>query len=222
MCCVHNVLIRGINSIYKQAPYVQPADFKAFVGFALSWYKIVHHHHRSEEEHFFDEVDKSFGKGVMSQCLQEHEAFHEGLDKYNTYLTSLSRTEHKFSGPALQKIIDDFAPALGLHLKHEIDILMGLHRFDDEALVSSLWDKAVAAGIKDLSFSSFVEDIPFYLLNHDLTFEGGIHTNFPPFPPPVRFIMSHVLTLWHWNWWRFAACNTSGRPQALYALPGTL
>jgi hypothetical protein len=87
MVCIHNTIIRGLNSMYKQAPNLSPSDYKPFIGFSMTWYKIVHHHHLNEEEHFFKGLDASFGPEVMNESLEEHHAFYEGLEMFGLYLT---------------------------------------------------------------------------------------------------------------------------------------
>ena len=38
MALAHNGIIRGLNSIYLQAPHVKPEDKPDFVGYALTWF----------------------------------------------------------------------------------------------------------------------------------------------------------------------------------------
>ena len=57
MCNLHNSILRGYNSIYHQAPHVQPADKADFVGYALAWHKFVKSHHDDEEETLFTKIE---------------------------------------------------------------------------------------------------------------------------------------------------------------------
>lgn len=41
MVLVHNVIIRGLNSIYKQAPHVKPEDYADFIAYATCWYEFT-------------------------------------------------------------------------------------------------------------------------------------------------------------------------------------
>ncbi|KAF2395911.1 hypothetical protein EJ06DRAFT_585642 [Trichodelitschia bisporula] len=50
MALVHNALIRGLNSVYNQAPYIQPHQWKNFVAYTRAWAAVVHNHHRLGEE----------------------------------------------------------------------------------------------------------------------------------------------------------------------------
>jgi hypothetical protein len=41
MAVYHNMLLRGLNSIYIQAPHVAPKDFKDFIGYSYCWYQLI-------------------------------------------------------------------------------------------------------------------------------------------------------------------------------------
>jgi hypothetical protein len=41
MAIMHNAIIRGINSIYKQAPHIKDVDRRDFIGYALCWYEVL-------------------------------------------------------------------------------------------------------------------------------------------------------------------------------------
>lgn len=73
MCVVHNVLLRGLNSIYIQGPNIQPADYTDFIGYSLCWHSVVHEHHTSEEDQFFPEIEEAVGeKGLLDGNVQQH------------------------------------------------------------------------------------------------------------------------------------------------------
>jgi hypothetical protein len=155
----------------------------------------------------------------MNECLEQHRAFHDGTERFHAYLTSLSGREQDFSGTKLIEIIDEFAPALLLHLNHEIDAILELRSFDNDKLISSIWDQAVASGINDFKVLDMLDEFPLGFLTHDNTFEGGLHTNFPPVPSFLRIFIMYICTLWNWSWWKFAPCDRSGRPKRLHAIP---
>jgi hypothetical protein len=52
--------------------------------------------------------------------------------------------------------------------------------------------------------------MPAFMLNNDVTYEGGIH-NFPPIPGPVKWLLMNVFALWHWRWWSWTSCDRSGK-----------
>lgn len=45
---LHNVILRGFNSIYLQAPAVKPSDVPDFLGYSLAWCRFVKAHHDDE------------------------------------------------------------------------------------------------------------------------------------------------------------------------------
>jgi hypothetical protein len=41
MCIIHNFLIRGLNSIYLQAPHVQSVDYADFIAYSRIWCEVT-------------------------------------------------------------------------------------------------------------------------------------------------------------------------------------
>ena len=41
MALAHNVIIRGLNSVYKQVQHVRRHDCSDFVGYAYCWYQVL-------------------------------------------------------------------------------------------------------------------------------------------------------------------------------------
>jgi hemerythrin-like domain-containing protein len=73
MALGHNVIIRGLNSIYKQAPYIGPQDAEDFVAYAKCWHEVLDAHHSMEETTLFPEIEKKTGKkGIMDVNVQQH------------------------------------------------------------------------------------------------------------------------------------------------------
>jgi len=76
MAMGHNVLIRGLNSIYLQAPHVNPEDVPDFASYALCWHEVLDAHHRMEEESMFPRIEKETGeKGIMDGNVEEHRIY---------------------------------------------------------------------------------------------------------------------------------------------------
>ncbi len=70
MALVHNIVIRGLNSIYLQAPHIKPVDEKSFCRYIACWYTLLHGHHHGEETMFFPAVEEMTGvKGIMDTTL---------------------------------------------------------------------------------------------------------------------------------------------------------
>jgi hypothetical protein len=41
MAVVHNVILRGMNTIYLQAPFVKEKDYKDFIGYCYCWHEVI-------------------------------------------------------------------------------------------------------------------------------------------------------------------------------------
>lgn len=73
MALVHNVIIRGYNSIYQQAPRIHQHDVRDFIGYCLAWNDMVLNHHHSEETILFPLLEQGAGvPGLMDTDKDEH------------------------------------------------------------------------------------------------------------------------------------------------------
>lgn len=145
MANVHNMIIRGINSIYLQAPHIQPADHKPFSRYILAFYTLLHVHHTGEEEMFFPEVEKMAGvKGVMDGNIEQHRVFGAGLESLKEYAEGVLADKHGFEGGKVVEIIDGFGESLVKHLTEEIPTLVGLRAHGEKmkGLTKALQDEA--------------------------------------------------------------------------------
>jgi hemerythrin-like domain-containing protein len=91
MALLHNAILRGYNSIYRQAPHVQDEDKADFIGYALTWYKFVKSHHDDEEENLFTKVEQLLeDKDVFAETHLEHgtptalQTLEQAPDSYGT------------------------------------------------------------------------------------------------------------------------------------------
>jgi hypothetical protein len=60
--------------------------------------------------------------------------------------------------------------------------------------------------------------VPFFLLNLDATYEDGAWARWPPMPGPVRWGLTNVAGAVHGGWWKYASCDSAGKPRELYAM----
>lgn len=73
MALVHNIIIRGFNSIYLQAPKVKQDDVVDFLHYCQAWHVLMIGHHDSEESILFPGIEEATGvKGIMDADVQEH------------------------------------------------------------------------------------------------------------------------------------------------------
>ncbi|KAH6616204.1 hypothetical protein B0J18DRAFT_373326 [Chaetomium sp. MPI-SDFR-AT-0129] len=218
MVNVHNMFIRGLNSIYLQAPHIEPADEKLFARYILGWYHGLHSHHAGEEKSFFPAVERMTGvQGIMDTNKDQHEAFHDGFEALQVYCKAVLAGTEKYDGAKLVGLVDGFAPVLVQHLNDEIPTILSLRKYGDkmDGLMKVLEDEAQEA-MKDIGLGGMV----CLFANVDLKFENGMWTNWPPAPAPVLFLVKSIL------WWfyperKFGAVDRAGNMQPLYAVPQT-
>jgi Hemerythrin HHE cation binding domain len=224
MVYLHNSLLRGLNSIYHNAPHIptSPTDpvTIAYIGFTKCWLEFLHEHHETEEEIFFPEVDKmtmaiTGEKGLMETNVAQHRQFDVGLAEMTTYIEAVQQGEKdiEFDGKKFQNIIERFGAVFTTHLTDEIPTLVSLQRFGDKFDVDELWEKV---GKQAQAKMGLTDVLPLFFFNHDVTFEDGEGKKFPPMPAPVQWGTRYVASRWNEAWWKFAACDKSGKPQPLW------
>jgi hemerythrin-like domain-containing protein len=152
MALAHNCLIRGLNAIIQQAPWVPDSssplyktqDVKDLLFFVVSWVKMVHHHHWVEETYMFGAMDELAGKpGLMDDSKHQHEAFHDGMAKLQSYAETTKPEEYRWEGTGgMREIVDSFGKALTEHLDAEIDVILGFKDLGmDSTGLKKIWDK---------------------------------------------------------------------------------
>lgn len=73
MAMVHNSIFRGYNTIYHQASHVKDVDKADFVGYCLTWYKLVHTHAENEEAGLFLRTEELLGdETIFVESHEEH------------------------------------------------------------------------------------------------------------------------------------------------------
>ncbi|KAH8802488.1 hypothetical protein F5884DRAFT_903161 [Xylogone sp. PMI_703] len=214
MAVAHNAIIRGLNSIYKQAPHVAPHDKADFIAYAYCWGETLDNHHRGEENCFFPRIEEESGeKSLMDESIAQHHVFLPGLESYQSYLKSMASKPKEFSGTHLNELIDQFAPALMHHLSDEIPCILELSRFGDKLKVL-----AAENAMRTAEPLSRTEGTIFFLRNLDADFEDGLWSHWPPIPPVIKWIVYQTFGRWNSRWWKFASCDENGRLRELYAL----
>ncbi|KAM0270067.1 hypothetical protein ACHAQH_009536 [Verticillium albo-atrum] len=135
MACVHNMIVRGLNSIYLQAPHVSSTDVPAFVQYSLIWHKLVHLHHSCEESDFFPLIETMSGeKGIMDGNVGQHHAFQGGLQSFHVYLEDCATDQNQFDGNKVVTMIDSFGSVLVQHLTEEIPTIVDLQKYGMEKM----------------------------------------------------------------------------------------
>lgn len=109
--------------------------------------------------------------------------------------------------------MDTFLGPLSTHLHDEIPTLIALASFGDKLDMGLILKEEADKVLKTMSKTTV---IPGILLNHDVEYERGSHPKFPDIPGHVKWILMRICPLVHRGWWKFATCDTSGRPKELY------
>ncbi|MCJ1313260.1 hypothetical protein MMC25_006937 [Agyrium rufum] len=210
MALSHNSFIRGFNSIYQQAPRIEATDRDDFIDYCIAWHDCVAAHHHYEETDFFPAIDEAAGeKGLMDGAVDQHAAFHDGLQRFKTYLLE-KRSD--FSHQDLIAIMDSFSEPLYLHLKEEPQTIAQLARFKTPEHPIDILAIASKAGKKQVTPSFLFNILPVFLLNMEtVKFEDGMwHDVFPPVPKSVKWVMTKGAPMWHSRRWRFVSCTPDG------------
>jgi hemerythrin-like domain-containing protein len=154
MANAHNALIRCLNSMYLQSPYVkQPADVKDLLQYAKFWVDWVHHHHYWEENMFFPAVARISGKqGIMDVNVEQHQSFAPGVEGFAKYVKGCLSGEEEggFDQGKFKGLIENFATPLAVHLGGEIGTLMELDEYDIVAIKKEflIFDEKMREGDK--------------------------------------------------------------------------
>ena len=229
MCLLHNAIFRGYNSIALQAARVDDGQDKAdFIGYCLTWFKLVKSHHDDEEDNLFPKIQALLKDDtVWEETRKEHASFLGGLAAFHDYLASLV-SPLDFDGDLLLETMASFEKPFAAHFRNEIATIAALADHPnappagtpdeaEAAAVFKAWGKAT------VSKAGMLDAVPFFLLNHDCSggFEDGRWAAWPPMPAPIRWGLVNLVGAWNSGWWQFSSCDSAGQPQTLYALrPG--
>lgn len=151
MACVHNLLLRGLNSIYHQALFVSdPKDVSDLMLYTTAWADTIHHHHLAEEEMFFPRIEELAAEAGqpcnMQANVEQHAGFDSGLAEMVKWAKAVAAGEETYDGAELKRRIDVFAPLLTSHLHEEIDTLIKLDKCDSEQVMKAMKDTAEEGG----------------------------------------------------------------------------
>jgi hypothetical protein len=134
MAMVRNMIIRGANSIYLQAPNIKfEKDVEDFLTYMYSWSLLVHMHHDNEESVIFPLLEKYIGiENYMEKNADQHKLFGPGLKAFNDYIPTVRERKENFDGSKVRSIIDSFGAVLVQHLSEEIGTFEELDKFADK------------------------------------------------------------------------------------------
>lgn len=119
--------------------------------------------------------------------------------------------------------MDSFQEDFNNHFHSEIKTIAALNDVPTAPKPGSPEAERAAAifkawGKKTVTKAGTTDVVPFFLLNLDVTYEGGRWASWPPMPAPIRWGLVNIAGAVHWGWWKFSSCDSSGKPRGLYAL----
>ncbi|CAI7590989.1 unnamed protein product [Penicillium glandicola] len=208
MACAHNCMLRGLNSIYLQAEYVQkPQDIADFLFFIKSWANWVSHHHTLEEEQMFPGFEKVIGAaGFLGTNVEQHHAFQPQLKILLEYSSHTSHVD--YNATTVRRTIEEMAPIFRQHLSEEINSLLSMGPYDGTALLKVYKHSVAEAARQEKQVVP-----PMVLGLRDVTFEGG--NQWPSLPPMAAWVISYFLARRNSGAWRFLPCDSWGKPRSL-------
>ncbi|KAF2749666.1 hypothetical protein M011DRAFT_475018 [Sporormia fimetaria CBS 119925] len=213
MSNVHNCIIRAFNSIYLQAPHIPPSHHTPFINYMLAAYTGLKAHHEGEESFFFPELERITGeKDLMDANISQHADFHSGFEAFGKWLQELKNGREIYDGDKCVRLLDAFIGPLSSHLNDEISTILQLSKYGD---LLDLRKLGKAEGDKVMGTLNKTTQLPVFFLNHDLTYENGLHASFPPIPGVVTWVLREGFARWNASWWQFATCGFDGRPREL-------
>ena len=133
----------------------------------------MEHHHHVEETVFYPALQKVEGvpKELFNTPLSQHVVLHEGLVNLIKYASATSKQLAEYRWETLKGMIEAFAPDLIKHLNEEIEVLLGLEKFDSDA-VGKCFEATEKAAINDVSLNLLQDVFPVILGASDRTYEG--------------------------------------------------
>jgi hemerythrin-like domain-containing protein len=216
MALVHNMIIRSLNSIYLQAPHITASDAGDFISYCQTWAGFIEDHHHNEETRMFPIIEASSEEGIMSQNVAQHQVFSTGIHEMAAFLSSAAAAPADFDGTALCAVIDNFALSMTSHLHEEIETLLALKRFGDKLDLKKILDDEGKAA---MGAAKTTLALPFAWANMDVTYEGGLHKDFPDAPYIIKLLIEYVYSIPNRSLWKFGSCDRSGNPKVLPFAP---
>ncbi|PVH69719.1 hypothetical protein DL98DRAFT_505367, partial [Cadophora sp. DSE1049] len=205
MACAHNGLLRSLNSIYLQAPFVSsPKDIKDFLLYTKFWCDWIEDHHSAEEKYFFPQVEEAAGvPGLMEVNINQHNAFMGGLEALNHYAKNTKVED--YDATKLRSTIDSFGHVFTEHLTDEIQTLLKLDLYDTNKMVNiyKAFEAEIKKGDKHVLF-------PMVLGSGD---NSLIH--WPRVPAPVPYLVHYIFEWKYSGAWRFSPSTTWGNRRPL-------
>ncbi|KAG9018641.1 hypothetical protein FRB90_011066 [Tulasnella sp. 427] len=204
MVLLHNIVVRGLNSMLYYSGQINPdtASYTSFLGYSDQVIYNLHKHHLFEEERYFPFLESHLGAGSMAGNVEEHEAFKEPLFAFESLLADLRSGKAAWDVQVFRNSVYGFAHTLQEHLTEEIDTIR------PEVLKAKITREQLE-GLEAETRKYFIANTSL-VRDPQLIFVNGDGVNgkwFPPMPGPIAFIARNALWHVHSDWWQFGSCD---------------
>jgi hypothetical protein len=210
----YNCLIRALNSVYLQAPHLPLREYSNFSAYSLAVYNGLKAYDPSNEYTFFSDLARETGE---TSFMKGHLAFGPGLLAWGNWLESIAARRNNFNPEMCRALMDDFLPALHLHMHVVPDCVLYVAQCPLLAFNElSLDVLTLAREHREKVFGSMSKSklMPVFVMNHDAAFGGHSH----------KFLNKSALEMWvlrqvyarkYKEWWKFSAVGFDGKPKEL-------
>ncbi|KAG8913984.1 hypothetical protein FRC01_004277 [Tulasnella sp. 417] len=168
MVVVHNIMLRGFNSMAYYCSEVEPntTKFDAFLDYSSQIIELLHDHHSMEEEMYFPFLERNLGAGAMSENVSGHDTFKPQLEHLDDLVKQLRAHQTAWNMVEFRKATLDLLSPLRKHLGEEIDTLRAW-KLKDHFTIAELqgFESALEERIK--SNSSLTKSLQLLYVNGD-------------------------------------------------------
>lgn len=124
MSLIHNVIIRGLNSIWINAPLVKKEDEVAFAGYTLAWIELLDHHHHGEETIIFPFFQTKLD---MTPNVDQHAAFLDHVNALKDYMQKVFEGKAEYDSDKTRELVHSFGDILVGHLNDEVSSTLNFY-----------------------------------------------------------------------------------------------
>jgi len=189
MALVHNIFIRGYNSMLYYSGQVEPAtqQFRSFLSYCATMNHALQDHHQASESIYFPFLEEKFGAGSMDSGIAAHRSFESASAVFQQLVHSLQGGQVQFSVSSFRDSIHAFLPNLRDNFEHEVEVLdpEKLRKYFTVEELNAFEKRFEAAEMARVVLSI---DLPLVLINGD----GTNGAWFPPVPGIISILHLHL------------------------------
>lgn len=219
---LYNAMLRGINSLFLQAPFVTAlGDIVDFLFLAQSWAGWVRQHHEHLRTHMYPKFEEILCKpGALVVKLGETEPFLPALEDLISYAEQARDRPETYDAAELLRVIEDLGRRLHHYFAAQISTMMGMMMLcgrpgsaEGEARSIALLQSYQQLETElQRSTDHFIVP-PMMIRLRDNTFEGG--NDWPKLSVLAVHQIADRLSPTHAGAWRFLPCTVWGKPRPL-------